>query len=442
MYPHYPDENTPTNTTRNNLRLTKEGVNYLVLSKTNKASGRILPSFDFSLNPKDEAFKTSFVPYRDNNRLSDQGIPMFRSWFFYFDMYTYLGKSRHFFVSPEVRKQFNPGISAAESFDPVKTMFWKIRRNDTQHMHLRNLVMKPANNTEVVNLPLAAPKRCAVMNFYGHVDPKNEYINTLLVMSETGMGMMKDLLDEAGLRSQAPRDMQWQDFLFGDVTHPETGLRADHAVKVATSNNERGIGVNTMAFSSGDKTLQGSAVVPIGAQALAGRYNFFDIDAVWNIPSAQEIVDRLVEDNEIPLEFMKEICGNFCDFPERAPVSYDSQSTSFAPPQQHESPEIPAAFVAQAAYQPPVQQAYQPPVQQAYQPPVTQAPAPQQSYVAPAPQPAAVVGAPPAEETDKQFAERIDREVEALKATDPAIHFVSYLKDNAAIVRYMNGKQA
>jgi hypothetical protein len=438
MYPHYPDENTPTNTTRNNLRLTKEGVNYLVLSKTNKASGRILPSFDFSLNPKDEAFKTSFVPYRDNNRLSDQGIPMFRSWFFYFDMYTYLGKSRHFFVSPEVRKQFNPGISAAESFDPVKTMFWKIRRNDTQHMHLRNLVMKPANNTEVVNLPLAAPKRCAVMNFYGHVDPKNEYINTLLVMSETGMGMTKDLLDEAGLRSQAPRDMQWQDFLFGDVTHPETGLRADHAVKVATSNNERGIGVNTMVFSSGDKTLQGSAVVPVNTQALAGRYNFFDIDAVWNIPSAQEIVDRLVEDNEIPLEFMKEICGNFCDFPERAPVSYDSQSTSFATPPQYASPEIPAAFVAQHT-----QPAYQPPVPQ--QAPVTQPTAVHNVHpdnplpFAPGiPAPAG----PPAEETDKQFAERIDKEVEALKATDPTIHFVSYLKDNAAIVRYMNGKQS
>lgn len=460
MYPYYPDAQQPNITNRNNLKLTKEGVNHVILSKNNPAVGRIMPSFDFSLNPKDEAFATSFVPYRDSTRLSDQGRPMFLSWFFFFPMHTYLGKNKHFFVSPRVRKEFNPMATAAETFDPVEEMFWKIRRNDTRHPHLRHLVMKPKDSTDVVNLPLAASRRNAVMNFFGTVDPKNENSSFLLVLSEMGMNMVKTLLDEAGMRSQAPRDMLWQDFLFGDVTHPETGLVASYTTKVATGNNERGIGVNTLSFSSGDKTLVGSKVAPVPQHALAGRVNFFDIENVWNIPTAQEIVDRLIDDNEIPLEFMKEVCGNFCDFPERAPVSYTAESTSLPPAQTANTSDPvvpPQLYQAQPqAYAPPVQQqTYAPPVQQqAYAPPAQQAAYTQQVqqqpdigsvYLPPqqqiAPQQAPVAG-PPQEETDKQFAERIDREVEVAKMTNPGENFVSYLKDNSLIMRYMNGKKA
>jgi hypothetical protein len=50
-------------------------------------------------------------------------------------------------------------------------------------------------------------------------------------------------------------------------------------------------------------------------------------------------------------------------------------------------------------------------------------------------------GGPPGVESDKEFAERIDREVEALKVTNPAANFSSILKDNMEIIRYLNGKK-
>ena len=430
MYtPYYPDEdNNGTQTNRNNLKLTKDGVNHVILSKNNPAVGRILPSFDFSLNPKDEAFKTSFSPYRDKDKLSDQGIPVFRSWFFYYPMHTYLGKNKHFFVSPRIRKAFNPGAAAIDCFDPVEEMFWKIRRKDTQHMHLRHLVMKPQGSTEVVNLPLAAARRLAVMNFYGSVDPKYDNSNFLLVLSEMGMNMTKEVLDMAGLRSQAPRDPNWQDFLFGDVTHPTTGLEARATTKVATGNNERGIGINTMCFSTGDKTLAGSKEVAVPMEALAGRYNFFDIENVWNIPHPQTIVDRLIDDNEIPLEFMKEVCGNFCDFPSKESPRFDEESTSF-PSQGTPEPEIPRVFVNTTP-------------EPTYAGPRTIPGTP--AYDAPqaaAPSPLSNPGIPPQEETDAQFAARIDAEMAEIAKTDPTVHFVSYLKDSALILKYVNGKK-
>lgn len=411
---YYPDANNPNTTSRNNLKLTKDGIHHVMLSKNNPAVGRIQPSFDFSLSTKDEAFKNSFVPYRDQNLLSDQGIPMFRSWFFFFFMHTYLGVNKHFYVSPRVRKEFNPSASAIECYDPVEEMFWKIRRNDTAYMHLRKLVVKPQGSTEVVNLPLANAKRCAVMNFFGTLDPKNENSNFLLVMSEGGMNMTKALLDEAGLRSQQPRDMNWQDFLFGDVTDPATGLLARHTTKIAAGTNERGIATNTLAFSSGDKTLADSRVVQLDAAALSTRYNFFDIENIWNIPSAQTIVDRLVDDGEIPLEFMKEICGNMCDFPSKEATKFDSGSTSL-PPENKVAPVSADPGVPQSLVQ---------------NTPQTQT-APQQQQE----------NSPTAAETDAEFAIRIDREVELAKATDPSVNFVSILKENALIMRYLSGKK-
>jgi hypothetical protein len=73
---YYPDEAPQQNSNRSNLRLTKNGVQYVFVSKTNPVRGRILPSYDFTLNPKDQGFATSFVPYRDPSRISDQGLSL------------------------------------------------------------------------------------------------------------------------------------------------------------------------------------------------------------------------------------------------------------------------------------------------------------------------------------------------------------------------------
>ena len=433
---YYPDEAPQQNSNKNNLRLTKNGVQYVFVSKTNPVRGRILPSYDFTLNPKDQGFATSFVPYRDPSRISDQGLPMFRSWFFYFPMHTYLGRNKHFFVSPEVRADFNPTATELEKYDPVKDMFWKIRRNDTEYMHLRNLVVKPKNSTEIINLPLALAKRCAVMNFFGSNDGKNPDSNFLAILSDMGMTMVKEVLDAAGLRSQAPRDENWADFLYGDVTHPITGLEARAGTKIPTGNNERGIPVNTLQFADNDKTLNGARALSVTIEALAGRHNFFDIENIWNIPSAQEIVDRLVDDGEIPLEFMKTVCGKFCDFPDREAVRYDSESTS-VPSRTESSVLMPDQFRTPAQ---PQQQAYQAPQQQ-YQPQPQQLPEAPHMPRSQEPQAQQPAGGPPGVESDKEFAERIDREVEALKVTNPAANFSSILKDNMEIIRYLNGKK-
>jgi hypothetical protein len=288
--------------------------------------------------------------------------------------------------------------------------------------------MKPQGSTEVVNLPLAAARKLAVMNFYGSVDPKYDNSNFLLVLSEMGMNMTKEVLDMAGLRSQAPRDPNWQDFLFGDITHPTTGLEARATTKVATGNNERGIGINTMCFSTGDKTLTGSNEVAVSQEALAGRYNFFDIENIWNIPHPQTIVDRLIDDNEIPLEFMKEVCGNFCDFPSKESPRFDEESTSF-PSKEASEPEIPRVFVnttPETTYAGPRTIPGTP----AYEPTQTAAPVPASS-----------LGMPPQEESDALFAARIDAEIAEIAKVDPTVHFVSYLKDSAMILKYVNGKK-
>ncbi len=415
---YYPDEQ-PQQTTRNNLRLTKDGVNHVMLSKSNPVVGKVMPAFDFSLNPKDEAFSTSYMPYRDASRLSEQGLPLFTSWFYYFPMHTYLGKSKHFFVSPRVRKTFDPSASEHACFDPVEEMFWKIKRKDSVFPELRHLVNRPLGSTEIINLPLAAAKRCAVMNFYGKSDPKNEDSSFILVLSDGGMTEIKASLDKAGMRSQQPRDSKWVDFLLGDVTDPEIGLEARASTKVASGNQERGIPTNILVFSDSETQLVNARQLATPRAALAQRHNFFDIDAVWNIPTSQAIVDRLIDDGEIPLEFMKKICGNHCDFPSDSPVKFSAESTSFAPESKRSTPDpdIPVFSGSQSSE-----------------------PRPAAAFAAPTP-----AAMPPASdnETPKAFSERIDKEVAARLITDPSATFITVLNnDTEAILRYIQGKNS
>jgi len=289
-------------------RYFKDGVRAIFPTEKEPMWARILPALDDNMSPHDAARKTSFAPYRDmhSGRVDNEvkgGTPAFTSWFVLGYVYQWLGRSGMSFTSP---KQLTlAGITADQAPCPVMDLA-RTARLDARFAGLTKKQADPRRpGKEIVPLP-GRPKVKAAMNAVAQI--KGQLTQGLLVTSAQSLGALKETLSWPTSYGQQPRDPNFQQFLLGDVTHPNTGLLTCIKI-VPPAPNSGGFPYLGFHFTERENCLGTERVFPVGPEALANRYDLGSLD-IWRIPSYQEIVDMLVGDGAFPLELIHIACGH------------------------------------------------------------------------------------------------------------------------------------
>ncbi len=308
---------------KGNNVLTKPGtdIQFNQPSAGKIARGRILPCFDFSLEPSDKAFAESYVPYRDMNDIRPDEHASWNQWYFPFEMYNFYGPNHRSFFSPRVRARLQLTDVASEANDPISRMSYLVAK-DPKWTHLGHLAASTYNAPPgTPPSPLCRSRTMALMNFYG-VHGDKEPQNMVLMIPEGGMAFITTQLNKFRKSSAALRDPKWPDYMFGDVTDPETGLLAWSVLKSMSGDKSS----NTLTFSKLDDSAQDATASPVSKEVLGRRHNFFDTDNGIHIPTPQEVLNWVIEDGMVPLEFIKIAVGAYLDVPD-APTARRQEPT-------------------------------------------------------------------------------------------------------------------
>lgn len=270
--------------------------------------GRILPSFDFNYQPEDDAFKTAWAPYRyeADPDAGEDDHPPFSHWYFPFYIHAYYGPNKRTFFSPKSKRRLGISSSREESFDPIDSInFYVHKSTDWEEWK--------AKRTGTMQVPalIPMPQDISLMNVYGSYAEKDP-ANHLLYLKTAGMEHLLEILNNFPHPKKGPLDKDWPEYMFGDVTNAKTGLWCWSSQCIMDTGKQ----ANTLAFTKNDASHEGARVMAVNKEALANRINFYDTVNSIHISTPQEIIDYLVDDGKIPLELMKEACGEYVDIPE------------------------------------------------------------------------------------------------------------------------------
>jgi hypothetical protein len=130
----------------------------------------------------------------------------------------------------------------------------------------------------------------------------------VLVYTSMALKHLKGLLSQYPEPGTPLRDENWPKYMFGDITHPETGV----ILQSASYKSDTGNTFNGFQIGASNKRLQEVRELPVTEAQLEARADLGSLD-VLNIPSYQEIVDFIVRDGSIPLEVIKQACGHMAN---------------------------------------------------------------------------------------------------------------------------------
>lgn len=280
------------------------------LSTANEISGYILPGFQEDLSLDDASRPTSVCPYRSLNTYDDEtGEPAFTSWFAGIDMYPFFGVRKNTFISPAIVGMADPII------DLRKYCYGKIKRENRSD--LKKYVERPKDFKNI--WPLPQTTKMTVMNAVcTPTNPKEEDQSKrvrLLCLKPGATRFLQEELDRERPASHAEiYDAQWEDYLFGDITNPASCLE----IVQVTNTTEGGTDFPCITFGKtirvGNKKTTSVTKVPeeLVRQYLPQRMDFLDTEKVLYIPSYDEIVKLLWQEEQIPHEILTEVCRDKC----------------------------------------------------------------------------------------------------------------------------------
>lgn len=287
-------------------------IRHAFASGDREIQGRILPAFDTSLSVEDKAYKTSYVAYRDMSAEpseydQDTNTPPFTGWFQLFKGYRFVGRSMDSFISPLTLRGIVPDT---DSRCPLFDCYMKAKKSDNPDW--TGLIgNKNASKDERGVLP--APSVLAVLNMYLKTE-KDGWENAAFTMPQASLIDFKTKLSVLTPRSMPePYDPDFPDFLFGDITHPNTGLMVTGA-KIALATNAA-IKFNGFRIGRSERNLDGVAKRPVTDDVLARRYDLSS-DSVLKILSYQDIVNLILDDGFLPYDLVAEACSEFADVSE------------------------------------------------------------------------------------------------------------------------------
>lgn len=300
---------------------------FVTPSANKEVRGRILPCFDFEVPLNSPRFKTAWVPYRDPSAVdpdNPENHAPWNQWYFPFEVYSYMGPNKRTFLSPKVRARLGLTDLAEEAHDPIARMCYLMQK-DEKWKHLGHLCASTYNAPPgTPTPPLSRSRNLVFLNFYGSYGDREDH-NFVLQLPEGGMDFIKGQLNKFKRSSAKTIDPDWPDYMFGDVTNPKTGLRAWSTQRPYFDKT-----VNTITFSKNDDSAADAEVLPVSDEVLAGRLNFFD-ETVMHIPTPQEVLDYVLDDGMVPLEFIKHAVGKYLNVPD-APTRKVEQPSSYRVP--------------------------------------------------------------------------------------------------------------
>lgn len=303
----------------------------------------ILPAFDSSMNPLDAAFKDSVMPYRDKNYKTETGAYAFSGWFVSVQGYKFYGKGMSTFISPRT-------VGAPDPIYELTTYVRNaMRSGDKTYAYLvERYAPKSGKFTALMN-----PGMMHLVNIWGNntnVRAKDQSTkNRVLLLATTAFTKLVSDLDSYGTTDDA--DPNWPNYLYGDPTDPDRAIICTPSSysTVASGSNRQ---ISCQVLNLGTVTPQGQILhlatqrTKVTPEMLRGRYNLTDTENVLHIPSYDEIVELLVEEELVPYELVEKVCSGKCqNFPvraKRASFAAPAPQPQFTP-QQQPAPFAPAA---------------------------------------------------------------------------------------------------
>lgn len=326
--------------------------------------GFILPGFDPSLDDSDPSRASSFCSYRDMNLIDPKtGCPAFTGWVTFVKGYSYFGKSMSTFISPVT-------IGMPDPIVELRKYVFMDRRNNNNVSRWDYLVKNGPRKEDKMALPSEATM--ALLNVWSantneKAKDSAKVTNRVAVLKTTAWSHLASVLNEYRPASLAngPVDPEWSTFLRGDVTHP--GRAVEWGIGTHKSDN----GFEAAVFDFGGISMMpGGAMTynartaALPAEALAGRYDLTDIQNVLHIPTAQEIVELLVDEGLVPYELILGVCGHLVDHMPEKKASTVHTPQQPAPAQTQWAAQQPLPAAAAAAATQPQQQTWGAPAQQ------------------------------------------------------------------------------
>jgi hypothetical protein len=309
----------------------REGVQALDLKAKNTLSGRILPAFDFDLDPATAEFKQSVLPYRDRNRKDPETDHcMFGPWYFCYLGYKFVGTQGLGFLSPLTEAR-----SKARGIDPLFDTFLTAKNHTKAEYH--RLTEKAPGEKNAV---LTGPRRFYAVNLL--VTSLEVPERRAVVLTEAGMEEMHKALNVyRPAHEPTVVDPNWEEYLLGDITDPLTGLVGDSKEGPF---NDANMSTCWFHFSTSKDRLKGHRTHPIdpgteeGQRILASRYNLGDADNIVRIATPEEILNYMVQDGQIPYELIEEACSGHWAIPPQVEPRRAATRAATSQPQPASSP--------------------------------------------------------------------------------------------------------
>lgn len=308
----------------------KDGVRIQYVSqKKGTVYARILPSRsdDPALSINDPVYKSSYIPYKNAEG-------KFTSWYMPVQIHNFVGSQNLSFLSPYTLKGRVEGFDHAR--DPLVDCLMVAKSGANQDW--LTLTEKPKDPKDGFSAELSKPKNQAVCNLYVRdYKDTHKWYNALFFFSlEPSLTEL-----ERQLNVPLPRSVEamvdGQEFLFGDITDPLTGLGAAISVgKIGT------ISSTVFTFSNKEYTLDDAWGYPIdpntaqGVKILEDRYDIWDDEGDLYYPSYDEIVRVISDDGFLPHDLIVKACGPHTDLPEsmrKGTIYFHDKGPQSGPPQ-------------------------------------------------------------------------------------------------------------
>lgn len=264
---------------------------------------RLLPSFDYSIDPTDPAFLSSVAPYRVVGDIDPEtGMDKFSNWYISLKGHEYVGSEMRHILSPLSTYRGN-----VRGVDPLYDIFLTAKNHTNPDW--KALTEKPKNDKRPAVLA-DLKKFCA---FNALMQWKESWEVYAAVITRMGMKEFQKLLNIEAGKNDPIVTPEWERFRFGDPTDISTGLLIEAR---DTPFGEAGMTTMSLHFSPQGNGLKGTQSFPTDPAFLEHRYNIKDMSNVTKITSAEEILDYIVSDGVIPYDLIVEACHKHWTIPD------------------------------------------------------------------------------------------------------------------------------
>lgn len=279
----------------------EKGLYPAILSEkhTSNFSCVILPSFDFSYDENDSAFKESYVPCRDKNNLDEENRYTFTGWFLTIKGYVYYGKGYSTFMSPVTWHQ--P--------DPINDIYRLVIDMKNKGDHTYDPLLNFSTNKCTA---IARPTNLYLINIWGtganeKAKDQAEEKNRVLLLKQMAFERLRNDLNLTGCVDKM--DPEWPNHLFGDPTNPKRAIICTNKSYPSPNNAQiryQGLYLGQTRFMGG-KLILDARFRDISVKMLQGRYM---INNILHFPEYDEILDLIVSEGVIPYELITRACAD------------------------------------------------------------------------------------------------------------------------------------